>query len=1797
MTSDQLYERTLADLRAKLPADISPEYLAAFVRRNEARLRASAFDRTVARMRERLPPGVSPEYLADYLRRHEARLRAQAEGSEGPARPPPAPPPPPPAETCKAQPADLPEPDALRARVLEHVRRDLTDEALNLYEIADSLDEADIDVSPAQLRTFILSDPYIRFNYATGDFFIVPPTPSGGPPPHWVVRWKEKGAEVLACQTCHASVPLDADPATILHRPLCVHGPLQFAAHKLPRIEALLGEINRRAAKLGVGGGLSLRVVREFLYSTHIGKHSADDPGWDCDPHTRPGHWSDLPYVEVVVEGSIPKIPGGWTVLGVLQHAPPEEGRSWTILRDAPGRTIPARYRTAGPDCEHCRLPRARKETVILAGEDGRVMQIGRSCLADYTGSTDAEQHIRAFLAWREHWARIVELAQDSAIDEQWALDPITRVDDIERFLAWVARCVRETGFVSAKAAETTSATPTGQCAARGAAEAKQATRSGKDAPLPTPEDLAQAREAAEWARQNLQPDTATSNFDHNLGVIVKRGYVDPSTTAIAPWIFERWRRARFPKEVAAGRNEWRPEEVGTRIGDLRLVVKTVRPEVALGTYGLSDLYVFADPEGRELKLFTTSQGGPKEGDVIEMTLEIRKKDEYKGRRQTIVKKVSRGWRILPPAGEDEATSTTPVAPTTPVPRVQDPTVSSSDVPTPPPAGPATPDLSRQIAANVDDYHEGRIDYETFSQRQRALWTSVNASDPEVQKAVLADIRERQPQPASPPAEPGTSGRSYDEARSALRALSLPPKLLGRYLTQAEVAVARGKSYEPVLARAREALEKWQREGRAEEPAATPPASSDATAEPSTPATSAPAPEGVVDLGLTELNDGRWISQEEARERHQRKNVALREKAVDPSGNYGVVPALHPVPKEAAGTALVLTLPEVPAVPPRAAHVEAKDLAAAVRLVQRVAAKHAPAWVLAAQGSVFLIVDGPEGMGPWFLARVGAEVLSAGVFATTTADLSGLEGLRGEVAIEPEGDRLTVRGAVGHTMNAAVTPRPLAAPSVTPQGTWSAKELSAGLRAVLYAASRDEARLNLASVLLDRRDEGTTFVATNGHQLAAFESSLAPLPRPVLLHHKVGDQVVNLLKASGPSELRVALRGPETRGVFGLAGDVGEVVWTLLVQELVVTFPPYMTLFRGLAGVVCSVDGGELAGAVASLIPLAGGARTVSSAWTIDGSELAIGYRDPDSGNSGAVRVPLACPSLTARLRLAIDAELVQRALTAWPFEGQVRLGLAPDDAMTPIQIEAEGPGWRARSLVMPMRIDPYDWFGAPADSASGRCVPGETTARPATEVIDPSVLRAGAGASLHADLRGSDLLLALEPLAKASKAYGLDTVLVVAEAGRVVLSCGDPELELRSVVPARVDAMGVAHAETQTLFGAARSFAEQPCLTLALVGDALHVRVANAVFSVGSRAGARGDAIDRLPRVLPASAHLSADLLRSALKGALAFTAWEDVHLLPIQDGVRVFSHERAGILAFDLLGTWTLPPFSIATSIAGGLVAALQSADEVAVAGEATALQIQGVGSPWLFVVRQAGLRRKPHFDLADPVLSAAATVRGVVQTSALRDILDPFRQAIAAERTRREAGFRALTGKKGVPVRERELLHVWMRVRLAGGRLELSIHGVDAPQTWSTEVHDVLGEATFGLDPERFFGLVDRRSAFKDADVLTLEVIRVSNAQVKAQSVLRVRAAGKDWRGTAALAFTNLTPLVPMDETLVSIALAELGELAGTRAPTRELLKELGLESLLRTSGPLDPRAAALRRALTAMKERAAAARRRS
>lgn len=90
-------------------------------------------------------------------------------------------------------------------------------------------------------------------------------------------------------------------------------------------------------------------------------------------------------FVLVEAEG-VAKL-NNWEFVATVQHESPVN-----VIRSFKTEyTIPERYYTAEPVCEHCGSKRRRKDTYIVRNTvTGEFKQVGKSCLKDFTGGLDA---------------------------------------------------------------------------------------------------------------------------------------------------------------------------------------------------------------------------------------------------------------------------------------------------------------------------------------------------------------------------------------------------------------------------------------------------------------------------------------------------------------------------------------------------------------------------------------------------------------------------------------------------------------------------------------------------------------------------------------------------------------------------------------------------------------------------------------------------------------------------------------------------------------------------------------------------------------------------------------------------------------------------------------------------------------------------------------------------------------------------------------------------------------------------------------------------------------------------------------------------------------------------------------------------------------------------------------------------------------------------------------------------------------------------------------------------------------
>lgn len=347
-----------------------------------------------------------------------------------------------------------------------------------------------------------------------------------------------------------------------------------------------------------------------------------------------------LTAYQVTVTGQAPKL-DGWRLVAVLDHL---IGGAGTIVNVVPGETVNVEAYTSGkPVCDHCKTTRARKDTVLVRHDDGRELRVGKTCLKDFLGghaSPEVLAHSAQFLKQIREMAGGFGAVRDFS-GRYHINTPV--------FLAYVAKEIRERGFVSRKMANEKNAgldaanianpvLSTADIASTTMSIVAEFQREGKAAPahlIPTEADFATGKAALEWCKTMA----GIGDFATNLRTLAKAELpeVEPRHLGLLAAGVNSYIK---DQEIASTRVKYGESkhvgEVGKRF-DLVLTVRKVRwfP----GDYGGRYLVSFGDADGN---LFTWWTGenlsdNVEPGKTFEVRGTVKKHEDYKGTKQTVL--------------------------------------------------------------------------------------------------------------------------------------------------------------------------------------------------------------------------------------------------------------------------------------------------------------------------------------------------------------------------------------------------------------------------------------------------------------------------------------------------------------------------------------------------------------------------------------------------------------------------------------------------------------------------------------------------------------------------------------------------------------------------------------------------------------------------------------------------------------------------------------------------------------------------------------------------------------------------------------------------------------------------------------------------------------------------------------------------------------------------------------------------------------------------------------------------------
>jgi hypothetical protein len=378
---------------------------------------------------------------------------------------------------------------------------------------------------------------------------------------------------------------------------------------RLPSMRELIAKLAKKAVKLGVPAPEIISVSEPYK-KQQLRVYHEKGTSYALDKHMT----VYFPAVDVEVAAADMVI-GGWLVAAKLEVHDRDNNIVRALVDD-----LPQTYRHSGMHCEHCNTKRQRKEAWVLRStENGRHMQVGSSCLSDFTRSDIGDDILNGML-----FATVLfDTIKDFADDEEGG----GGVFWIERdpLLAIAARAVREFGYVSKKDADGITNMSTAESAVNAYCLGHH-FKGHQFAPLEA--DIKTAQAALAW----LSEQVVDSDYLHNMKLIMANELVEPKNAGYAVSLIPAYLKA-----TSTSKQGW-PEGIKVK-QRLTLRLKHVKTVTLLpNQWGSQFIHVLNDSDGF---VYTWKTGSlffePGEDGFVNIKATVKELDDGKYGKQTVL--------------------------------------------------------------------------------------------------------------------------------------------------------------------------------------------------------------------------------------------------------------------------------------------------------------------------------------------------------------------------------------------------------------------------------------------------------------------------------------------------------------------------------------------------------------------------------------------------------------------------------------------------------------------------------------------------------------------------------------------------------------------------------------------------------------------------------------------------------------------------------------------------------------------------------------------------------------------------------------------------------------------------------------------------------------------------------------------------------------------------------------------------------------------------------------------------------
>jgi hypothetical protein len=391
-------------------------------------------------------------------------------------------------------------------------------------------------------------------------------------------------------------------------------------------LQKKIDKLNRKAVKIGttpITLTLGDKIILSETYDHEWVVRTADDKR-RFGPRT-------VECQEVTVAGEAPKY-DGWMFIATLEPVGDKN-----LIRAIEGIEGLSAYRETVGICEHCNKTRRRNDTYVVQHNDGTRKVVGKSCLKDFLGHTNPNQ----LAAWAAMILQLEEIAAGYADEDAYERCG-TSSWPLEEFLPAVSGCIRANGWASRTAAKENFGTvstadqvlyvlqmPHGEKRNKAYAEI-----------APSQREIDRASAALQWCQDGV--DFADNDYLMNLNVIAQAGSTTAKQAGYAASMLIA--HAKFEdRELERKKRDERPEShhIGNIGERLEMTLTCERIHEVESDYGCSGIHKLVDQDGNDLTWFASgSATWIDEGETVTVKATVKKHDEFRGRKQTIVNRV-----------------------------------------------------------------------------------------------------------------------------------------------------------------------------------------------------------------------------------------------------------------------------------------------------------------------------------------------------------------------------------------------------------------------------------------------------------------------------------------------------------------------------------------------------------------------------------------------------------------------------------------------------------------------------------------------------------------------------------------------------------------------------------------------------------------------------------------------------------------------------------------------------------------------------------------------------------------------------------------------------------------------------------------------------------------------------------------------------------------------------------------------------------------------------------------------------